>query len=287
MEPGAGVGEKFFIVVRGKSRKGFCRGCVGRVQAELQPGELTGLLYGSRDSNAGSPKSGGTVRREDTYPLTRHQAQLLLFVSSASKRLELLCNPQLFAAVCEVSSGDLVLVKHKKGHLPAVVKNLMQIGKKEDKGDLQIGRKEDKDYLHLIGFQVEFVDSDPNLSSKKPPPLALFSASDIIQVVPSYSVPPDLQRKEVQSGSLNRTGVKHLNPTPNTEASPRQVRKSRTRQSIQSRRSSTPLEVGSMVEVVSNSGLTVYGVVQWLGVPEGKTDKWSGIELEYDVSQAF
>ncbi|TNN52518.1 Ubiquitin carboxyl-terminal hydrolase CYLD [Liparis tanakae] len=281
MEPGAGVGEKFFIVVRGKSRKGFCRGCVGRVQAELQPGELTGLLYGSSDGgagSAGSPKSGGTVRREDTCPLTRHQAQLLLFVSTASKRLELLCNPQLFAAVCELSSGDLVVVKHRKGHLPAVVKNLMQIGKKEDKDYLQIGRKEDKDYLHLIGFQVEFV---------KPPSLALFSASDIIQVVPSDSIPPDLQRKEVQSGSLNRTGVMQLNAAPNTEAPPRQVRKGSTEQSAaQRRRSSTPyasLDLGSMVEVVSNSGLTVYGVVQWLGVPEGKTDKWAGIELEYDV----
>jgi len=139
------VKEKFFIVIRGKSRKGFCRGCIGRVETETQCGELTGLLY-CGGSNALNPKSGGTVRKEDTYSLTRHQAQLLLFVSSVSKRLELLCNPQLFSAICELSQDDLVVVKHKKGHLPGLVKNLMQIG-----------RKEHKDDLHMLGFEVEFV----------------------------------------------------------------------------------------------------------------------------------
>lgn len=145
MEPETVVNEKFFIVIRGKSRKGFCRGCIGRVEAETQRGEVMGLLY-CGGTNAGSPKSGGIVRREDTYPLTRHQAKLLLFVSPASKRLELLCNPQLFSAICELSQDDLVVVKYKKGHLPGLVKNLMQIGKQENKDD-----------LHMLGFEVEFV----------------------------------------------------------------------------------------------------------------------------------
>lgn len=51
---------------------------------------------------------------------------------------------------------------------------------------------------------------------------------------------------------------------------------------IQNQSSSTspvPLEVGSIVEVESNSGVTVYGVVRWLGVPVGKTTEWAGIEL--------
>lgn len=145
MEPKSATKEKFFIVIRGKSRKGFCRGCIGRVEAETQSGELMGLLY-SGGSNAGSPKSGGMVKTEDTYPLTRYQAQLLLFVSSSSKRLELLCNPQLFTAICELSQDDLVVVKHKRAHLPGLVKNLMQIGKKENKEDLQ-----------MLGFEVEFM----------------------------------------------------------------------------------------------------------------------------------
>lgn len=133
--------DAFFIVTRGKSRKGFCRGCIGRVEAETQGGELMGLVY-----NGGSPKSRGVVKTENTCPLTRHQAQLLLFVSSVGKRLELLCNPQLFKAICDLSQDDLVVVKHKKGHQAGMVKNLMQIG-----------RKESKDELLMLGFEVEFV----------------------------------------------------------------------------------------------------------------------------------
>uniref|UniRef100_A0A3B5MGN3 Cylindromatosis (turban tumor syndrome) 2 n=1 Tax=Xiphophorus couchianus TaxID=32473 RepID=A0A3B5MGN3_9TELE len=144
MEPKAASKDRFFIVIRGKSRRGFCRGCIGRVEAETARGELTGLMYGC-GSNAGSPKNGGPVKAEDAYPLTRHQAQLLLYISSPSRRLEMLCNPQLFSAICELTPGDLVVIRYKKGHVPGVVKNLMQIGKKESKDD-----------LNMLGFQVEF-----------------------------------------------------------------------------------------------------------------------------------
>lgn len=279
MENKTVVKDKFFIVIRGKSRKGFfCRGCIGRVEAEVQRGELLGLLYSGGGSSAVSPKSGGIVRREDTYPLTRHQAQLLLFISPASKRLDLLCNPQLFSAICALSQGDLVVVKHKKGHLPALVKNLMQIG-----------RKEGKDDLHMLGFEVESVDSDNNFSSKKPSPLPLFSAADIVQVVPSYSVPLGLHWKDGQCGGLNKKAVTRINSMPNIGSHARPLRESHTEQSraIQSQIPNTShvhLEVGSLVEVVSNSGITVYGVIQWLGVPEGKTNEWAGIELDYEVN---
>lgn len=279
MENKTVVKDKFFIVIRGKSRKGsFCRGSIGRVEAEVQRGELLGLLYSGGGSSAVSPKSGGIVRREDTYPLTRHQAQLLLFISPASKRLDLLCNPQLFSAICALSQGDLVVVKHKKGHLPALVKNLMQIG-----------RKEGKDDLHMLGFEVESVDSDNNFSSKKPSPLPLFSAADIVQVVPSYSVPLGLHWKDGQCGGLNKKAVTRINSMPNIGSHTRPLRESHTEQSraIQSQIPNTShvhLEVGSLVEVVSNSGITVYGVIQWLGVPEGKTNEWAGIELDYEVN---
>lgn len=44
-------------------------------------------------------------------------------------------------------------------------------------------------------------DYDHNLSSKKPAPLPLFSAADIVQVVPSSSSPQSLRWKEGQYGS--------------------------------------------------------------------------------------
>lgn len=39
------------------------------------------------------------------------------------------------------------------------------------------------------------------------------------------------------------------------------------------------LEVGSMAEVISLNELTVYGVIRWIGVPDGKKHYWAGLEL--------
>ncbi|XP_072308063.1 ubiquitin carboxyl-terminal hydrolase CYLD [Eucyclogobius newberryi] len=257
------VKEKFFIVIRGKSRKGFCRGSIGCVEGELQNGELMAVVY-CGSSNNGNPKTGGIVKKDDTYPLTRRQAQLLLFISSTSKRLELLCNPQLFSAICELSHEDLVVVKHKKGHVPGLVKNLMQIGKNDSQED-----------LYMLGFEVEILDTDHTFASKKPIPPPLFSAADIVQVVPSHSVPLGVQWKEGQTHrpvsliksrpSLRSVGQPNVKPQ-GSESTPQ-----------------VPLEVGSLVEVQSNSGVTVYGVIRWTGALEGKTGEWAGIELDYDI----
>lgn len=43
--------------------------------------------------------------------------------------------------------------------------------------------------------------------------------------------------------------------------------------------SQVPLEVGSIVEVESTTGIVLYGVVRWLGIPKAKTAEWAGIEL--------
>ncbi|CAL8339650.1 unnamed protein product [Lota lota] len=266
--------EKFFIVTRGKSWKGFSRGCIGRVEQETQDGEVMGLMY-SGSSNTGSPNSGGIVKKEDTYPLTRHQAQLLLFVSIASKRLELICNPQLFCAICELSQHDIVVVKYKKGHLPALVKNLMKIGRKENAED-----------LHMLGFEVEFLDHEQNAGTKKPAPLPLFNAADIIRVVPGYTVPYRHHWTEGHTGGVDKKEVSRINSLPNMRT---RARSSETcmDQLITASHSPTAaeplLDVGSMVEVPSNTGATVYGVIRWKGVPAGKTGEWAGIELDYDV----
>ncbi|KAM8867989.1 ubiquitin carboxyl-terminal hydrolase CYLD [Synchiropus picturatus] len=274
MDPRSPAKEKFFIVIRGKSRKGFCRGCIGRVEAETPHGELMGLLYCGGGSSAGSPKHGGIVRKEDTYPLSRHQAQLLLYVSSSSKRLELLCNPQLFTAIGELTQDDLVVVKYKKGHLPAVVKNLMQVG-----------RKENKDDLLMVAFELEFVDGENSLSSKKQPPLPLFSAADIIQVVPSNAIP---KWRDSQTAGLTRKAVTRINSLSSIGRRERRLSDDLSQISATESRCPSPLtvslDVGSMVEVVSNTGVTVYGVIHWIGIPPGKTGEWAGIELDYEVN---
>lgn len=141
MEQKQETNEEYFIVVR-RSKKGFSRGSIGCADAETPEGDLIGMIYGG----SGSLKSSGRVKKLDTYPLSRHQAQLLLFVSPASRRLELLCHVQLFGAICDLAQDDLVMVKHKKDFQPCLVKNLMQVGKKDKTGD-----------LHMLGFELELL----------------------------------------------------------------------------------------------------------------------------------
>lgn len=81
---------------------------------------------------------------------------------------------------------------------------------------------------------------------------------------------------------LNRKAVTRINSMPSIGSRARQARENQEQPAIQSQSltpSHVPLEVGSMVEVVSNSGITVYGVVRWLGVLPGKTEELAGIEL--------
>lgn len=77
-----------------------------------------------------------------------------------------------------------------------------------------------------------------------------------------------------------------INSLPNFGSRARQLRANHADQSVTRGQSPStshvPLEVGSMVEVVSTTGVTVYGVIRWLGVPRGKTNEWAGIELVSD-----
>uniref|UniRef100_A0A672SXU1 ubiquitinyl hydrolase 1 n=1 Tax=Sinocyclocheilus grahami TaxID=75366 RepID=A0A672SXU1_SINGR len=222
--------ERYFIVVR-RSKKGLSRGSIGRADAETAAGDLIGMVYGG----GGSAKSSGTVKKQDTYPLTRHQAQLLLFVSPASRRLELLYNVQLFSAICALAQDDLVVVKHKKDFQPCLVRNLIQIGKKDKPGVLQ-----------MLGFELDLV-----------------VRKGILKAVSRIKSMPALNSRNAKKGSI----------LLNTEVSG----------SIQSL-SHSSLEVGSMAEVISLNGLTVYGVIRWIGVPEGKKNCWAGLELDNEVT---
>ncbi|XP_067287245.1 ubiquitin carboxyl-terminal hydrolase CYLD [Pseudorasbora parva] len=261
--------ERYFIVVK-RSKKGLSRGSIGRADAETATGDSIGIVYGGD----GSARSSGTVKKQDTYPLSRHQAQLLLFVSPASRRLELLCNVQLFSAICELVQDDLVVVKHKKDFLPCLVKNLIQIGKKGKPGVLQ-----------MLGFELDLMDTEQDILSKKTVPLPFFSAADIVQVAPSHlstkqplRVSIDLGLKGEVVSLINSKALNSRNAKKGSSFSNKDVSNS-----IQALPHYS-LEVGSMAEVISLNGLTVFGVIRWIGVPDGKKNDWAGLELDTEAT---
>lgn len=264
--------DKYFIFTRGKARKGFSRGCIGRIEAETQAGDIYGVICGS---GGGTAKSGGLLKREETYPLTRHQAQLLMFVSPASRRLEILCNQTLFRAICDLAQDDLVVVRYKKGLQPCLVKNLMQIG-----------RKDGSDELSMLGFELQPVNPDQKLSSKKPAPLPVFSTADIIQVAPGYQSGTKLPLRDNHTISINRKAVSRNNSMPNMVSRMGSFGKKISTPNmpdIKALSNTDQLEVGSMVELASDRNVILYGVIRWVGVPVGKKGDWAGIELDNEV----
>ncbi|XP_028854767.1 ubiquitin carboxyl-terminal hydrolase CYLD [Denticeps clupeoides] len=263
--------EKYFLVTRGRARKGLSRGCVCRVEAETHAGEILCSVYSG--GGGVTAKSGGVVTRGDTCPLTRHQAQLLLLVSSAGRRVELLRNPPLFGAICDLAHGDLVVVRHKQGLRPCVVRNLVQVG-----------RREDADDMVMLGFELELLDPDQKVTSKKAAPLPVFSAADIIQVAAGYASATRPLLRDGHSLRLNKKAVSRINSTPAMCS-----RNSLQRTSIQrtpqiQKLADCTLEVGSMVELSSGSNVVLYGVIKWIGTPEGKKGEWAGIELDCETN---
>lgn len=268
MEPN----DKYFIVTRVKSRKGFARGSIGKVEAETKVGEIFGLVYGN---SSGTTKSGGLLRREDTYPLTRHQAQLLLYVSPASRRLEILCNQTLFRAICELTQDDLVVVRHKKGFQPCLVRNLMQIG-----------RKDGSDDLNMLGFELQAVNAEQKISSKKQAPLPVFSAADIIQVAPrTFQSNSRSPLRDNHTFGANRKPVSRINSMPTMRSRLGFLGRKTPEDDTPSisTMSDIHLEVGSMVEVTSDQDVVLYGVIRWIGTPTGKSGDWAGVELDEEV----
>lgn len=83
------------------------------------------------------------------------------------------------------------------------------------------------------------------------------------------------------SAGLNKRAVTRINSMPNMGSNTLRQRGSHPGEAVIQRpdASQAPLEVGSIVEVESTSGIMLYGVVRWLGIPKGKTTQWAGIEL--------
>lgn len=146
MELAEDCNDGYFIITRGKARnslRGIQKGSVARVQAR-PGGELSVWPLGT--SLHTFPKGEVSVRRDDGLFLSRHQAQLLLFVTPAARRLELVADPQLFLAICSLACNDPVLVKHAKAHWPGLLRKVVQIQSKNSLEDFP-----------MLGFEVELL----------------------------------------------------------------------------------------------------------------------------------
>nr|XP_015220280.1 PREDICTED: ubiquitin carboxyl-terminal hydrolase CYLD-like isoform X3 [Lepisosteus oculatus] len=253
--------EKYFIVMKAKPKPGsFSKGSIGRIESESQD-EVQGPVFDTK----GTQK----LKKENVRLLSALEAQLLLRVSAPGKRLQLLQRAELFRAICGLAEGDVVVVQQKKEQRTGVVKAVVELVKHEASGELRMR---------------VFEDPEKKQPCKKEVSPILCSAGDIVDVVIDsprnalLCLKNQLEASNVKDYSGSDSGLKL------------QVR------GVQAGRSPpitsdpgpalTPhpsLEVGSMVEIPAGNGAMVYGVVRWIGTPEGKNQPWAGVELDYEM----
>ncbi|XP_018594557.2 ubiquitin carboxyl-terminal hydrolase CYLD [Scleropages formosus] len=262
--------RRYVVVAKGRARygiRGIPLGSVGRVEAEAassasgtQRAELAVRILKS------SAQGVVTVRRGDVLFLSLRQTQLLLFVTPERQRLKLLEDAVRFAAIGELGAGDLVVVRRNKSRHTGLVKSLVELRHRDSAVDLL-----------MLGFEVELLDSSQQKGAGKTPPPPVYSAGDIIEV-PSRCLATS--RDHVSNGPAEGTGkaVSRFSSLPNL--GPHCAAGVGGRASFSS---AGPLEVGSVVEVTTEGGVLVYGVVRWIGVPKGRKGNWVGVELDYEV----
>ncbi|XP_032897748.1 ubiquitin carboxyl-terminal hydrolase CYLD-like isoform X2 [Amblyraja radiata] len=179
--------------------------------------------------------------------ISKEEAELLVDIQDLSHRYELFKNEPLFRSIAKVQINDVVQLRKNNKELVGIVKNIENTTRKKE--------------LDLYGtlFQVSLME-DNRPSRKKCDPCVKVNAGEIIQV----------SNTEVEPFDRGKNSSKHISKAL-TQISPDPFEGCEN----------PALEVGSMVEVQLRSNLA-YGVIRWIGIPEGKVQRMAGIELDYE-----
>ncbi|XP_058859797.1 ubiquitin carboxyl-terminal hydrolase CYLD-like isoform X2 [Acipenser ruthenus] len=287
--------KRFFIITRTPTksgRKSIDKGTVGYVEKETED-EFIGTLINY------SAKQGCSLKKDNLQLISRHEAQLLIFTDNLAKRLELLQNRKLFSAISALQENDLVVVRHNNVETPGVVKRLLEKGKKGSNG---------LDVLKSMTFEVELLqEAEHRYSQSRGLAYPVFNAGEILQVSsvdrpkPAFKADEhkgaqkqrDLGRQNSDSNAVPQRRQAPERPCPPAALSPTAaVENGRLKRvvsggSLGSALQTAPLELGSLTELQASNGATVHGVVRWIGVPEGKSENWAGVELDYELKDCL
>ncbi|XP_041096108.1 ubiquitin carboxyl-terminal hydrolase CYLD [Polyodon spathula] len=285
--------KKFFIVTRPQpisGRKTIEKGTMGCVEKEMEEEVICTLINYSS-------KLGCKLKKDNLQLISRHEAQLLISTDSLAKRLELLQNWKLFSAISALQENDLVVVRHKNEETPGLVKRLLEKGKKGSNG---------LDVLKPMVFEVELLqEAERGYFQSRGSAYPVFNAGDILQVSlddrrkPTFKADEykgaqkqrDLGRQNSDSHDVRRQTPER--PSPHAALSPTAAVENGGLKRVvsggfpQSALQTKPLELGSLTELQASNGATVHGVVRWIGVPEGKTENWAGVELDYELKDCL
>ncbi|KAH0619067.1 hypothetical protein JD844_018695, partial [Phrynosoma platyrhinos] len=89
-----------------------------------------------------------TLMSSHIKPLSRHEAGLLLTIESLQKRHDLLCNDQLFTAICCLQTHDVVRVRYDRVVTVGIMRSFWEQRRKPGSGELK-----------MVLIEVELLDS--------------------------------------------------------------------------------------------------------------------------------
>ncbi|XP_048406537.1 ubiquitin carboxyl-terminal hydrolase CYLD isoform X2 [Stegostoma tigrinum] len=288
----------YFVVMKEftDNKKKIQKGLLGYF-TRSENGELSAVV----DLNKKTIKL-AKVKPEDVQTISKDEAELLLEIQDMSHRCALVQNENLFKSISVLQINDIVQVKGAKETWIGIVKNITN--SKRDNG------------LKLNGtlFQVESVEGeDHKTKGRKNVKHTLINAGDITcasntKVGPSHSDDKENKLYSDDAENWNKPPVGSQSPS----LSPRNMGREKSDEvstsahlkiskhyssktfnstlSIPGQKlaesDSSALEVESMVEVKLPNNAIVYGVIRWIGIPEGHDSLWAGIELDYELNNA-
>ncbi|XP_043566680.1 ubiquitin carboxyl-terminal hydrolase CYLD isoform X2 [Chiloscyllium plagiosum] len=241
------------------------------------------------------------VKQEDLQEISKDEAELLLEIQDMSHRCVLVQNENLFKSISVLQINDIVQVKRNRVTWVGIVKTIIK------------SRRDSGLELNGLLFRVECVEGgDHKMKGRKNDKEVFINAGDITcasntKVGPSHSNDKENKLYSNDTEIWNKSPVGSQSPS----LSPRKMGREKSDEISTSAHSkiskhssktfnstlsipgqnlvesdSIALEVESMVEVKLPNNAIVYGVIRWIGIPEGHDSLWAGIELDYELKDA-
>ncbi|XP_038659534.1 ubiquitin carboxyl-terminal hydrolase CYLD isoform X1 [Scyliorhinus canicula] len=255
------------------------------------------------------------VKKEHLKEISKDEAELLLEIQDTYRRCELIQDEKLFKSISNLQINDIVEVRGKPRSCVGIVKNiknstrenglklqgsLFQVELVEGQDHKLKGKKNIKE-LSIHAGDIIFTSNtevEPTRTNDKESKLynddeKHWNKSPVGSPPQQVGLPSrrmgretsnDVSTPHLPSGATsdhsknsNHYTLKTFPPGMSTPSSP----------DAEPAESENPaLEVESMVEVKLHNNAIVYGVIRWIGTPEGYCNRWAGIELDYELNDA-
>ncbi|XP_067904644.1 ubiquitin carboxyl-terminal hydrolase CYLD isoform X2 [Heterodontus francisci] len=300
--------KHYFIVIKEftENRKKIQKGSLGYFNRSETEGLSADMEYGKSSLKLLK------VKQDNLKEITKDEAELLFEIQDIPRRYELIQDEKLFKSISNLQINDIVQVRRGREIGVGIVKNiknstresklklhgsLFEVEMVEGEDQKTKGRKRGKgividagDIIFASGTEVELPGTNDKESKLYSDDAKNWNKSPVGSPTQHVGLSPRRVGRETSnevstsflpplstpdhSKNSKHYASKTLNPGMSTPSS---------LDSLLAESENLVLDVESMVEVRLPNNAIVYGVIRWIGTPEGHSTHWAGIELDYEL----